>query len=274
MASRDIVASFAGCCGQRCMAASVLLLTSSPTDGSDEQAKLNQLLAEIIRIARDLKPGQGPGQVGPVIDTIALNRILSYIDEAVTKDGAEILLDGRTGWAESTSGNWIGPTILLHRNSNDRAMREEIFGPVLSVYRANSWDEAITIENSNPYGNAACIYTEKGAIADWFTSQFRAAMLGVNIGIPVPREPFSFGGLYGTDSKYGNNDITGDGAMEFFSSRRKVTRKWTSSYATSSISTALSVSSSATTNSTTAAGPVTKKSRIENNDAASFDGKM
>lgn len=270
MASRDIVASFAGCSGQRCMAASVLLLTSSPTDGPNEHAKLDELLSEIIRIARDLKPGQNSGQVGPVIDTIAVNRILSYIDEAVTKDGAEILLDGRTGWSESTTGNWIGPTILLHRNSNDRAMREEIFGPVLSVYRASSWNEAITIENSNPYGNAACIYTEKGAVADWFTTQFRAAMLGVNIGIPVPREPFSFGGLYGTDSKYGNNDITGDGAMEFFSSRRKVTRKWTSSYATNSVSSntgSLSTSSSSSSNSI-------KKSRIETNDAASFDGKM
>jgi hypothetical protein len=77
-----------------------------------------------------------------------------------------------------------------------------------------------------PFGNAACIYTSKGGNADWFTSRFRAGMLGVNVGIPVPREPFSFGGLYGTLSKYGDGDITGEGAMEFFSDRIKVTTRW------------------------------------------------
>lgn len=126
----------------------------------------------------------------------------------------------------------------------------------------DSWDEAIAIENSNPYGNAACIYTERGAVAEWFTSRFRAAMLGVNIGIPVPREPFSFGGLYGTDSKFGTSDITGDGAMEFFSSRRKVTSKWSASY-----------SSSAAIGATVSNGHVAKKMKVVH-DAANFDGKM
>ena len=88
-------------------------------------------------------------------------------------------------------------------------MKDEIFGPVLSILKVKTYDEAIAIENSNPYGNAACVYTEKGANADYFTKRFRAAMLGVNIGIPVPREPFSFGGLYGTNSKFGDFDITG-----------------------------------------------------------------
>ena len=82
------------------------------------------------------------------------------------------------------------------------------------------------IENSNPFGNAASIYTCNGGSAEWFTSRFQASMLGINIGIPVPREPFSFGGLYGTRSKYGDMDITGDAAIEFFSNRIKVTSKW------------------------------------------------
>ena len=105
-------------------------------------------------------------------------------------------------------------------------MKEEVFGPVLSVYEVKSWEEAISIENGNPFGNAASIYTTSGGNAEWFTQRFRASMLGINIGIPVPREPFSFGGLYGTLSKYGDMDITGDGAMEFFSNRIKVTSKW------------------------------------------------
>jgi NAD-dependent aldehyde dehydrogenases len=122
-------------------------------------------------------------------------------------------------------GNWMGPH-SYHHSRNDAAIKEEIFGPVLSVYRASSLGEAMDVENSNPFGNAACIYTSNGACADWFTQRFRAAMLGVNVGIPVPREPFSFGGLYGTLSKYGEMDITGDGAIEFFSNRIKVTTKW------------------------------------------------
>lgn len=99
----------------------------------------------------------------------------------------KVLLDGR-GWAEKhSSGNWVGPTVLLHDSANDSAVKDEIFGPVLSIVKVDSWEEAIAIENANPYGNAACIYTERGANANWFISRFRAGMLGINIGIPVPR---------------------------------------------------------------------------------------
>lgn len=84
----------------------------------------------------------------------------------------------------------------------------------------------LVAENANPFGNAACIYTSKGGSANWFTSRFRAGMLGVNVGIPVPREPFAFGGLYGTLSKYGDGDITSEGAIEFFTARVKITTRW------------------------------------------------
>ena len=241
MTARDVVVSFAGCAGQRCMAASVLLVVGD----NDE------LLNSVVANASALKPGQDAGQVGPVIDEVSKTRIMDYIDKAVNKDGATLLLDGRS-WANKKEGSWVGPTILLHNNAQDAAMREEIFGPVLSVYKASSWDEAIAIENSNPYGNAACIYTESGANAEWFTSRFRASMLGVNVGIPVPREPFSFGGLYGTKSKFGDCDITGDGAMEFFSNRIKITSKWTASYGSKR----------------------TADGAVKTRDAANFDGKM
>jgi methylmalonic acid semialdehyde dehydrogenase len=181
MASRDIVASFAGCCGQRCMAASVLVLVDE-----DDSTTNDELLEQVVSVASKLQPGQSGGQVGPLIDGIAKSRVLSYINESEA-NGAKILLDGR-GWATSQEkGFWVGPTIILHNNVTDRALLDEIFGPVLSVIRVSSRDEAIAIENANPYGNAACIYTEKGANAEWFTRRFRAAMLGVNIGIPVPR---------------------------------------------------------------------------------------
>lgn len=222
MAARDIVASFAGCAGQRCMAASVLIVVG----GNDA------LIEQVVTAAAALVPGQGAGQVGPVIDGIAKTRILKYINEAETVNDAKVLLDGRP-WATSmTAGFWVGPTILLHQNKRDPALLDEIFGPVLSIIQVDTFEEALEIENSNPYGNAASVYTERGADADFFTRRFNAAMLGVNIGIPVPREPFSFGGLYGTASKFGDCDVTGDGAMEFFSNRIKITSKWTSSYAT------------------------------------------
>lgn len=112
-------------------------------------------------------------------------RVLDYINSSV-ETGAEILLDGRS-WSAEPNGFWVGPTIIKHKNLSDKALHDEIFGPVLSVIQVDTWQEAITIENNNPYGNAACIYTEKGANAEWFINRFRAAMLGVNIGIPVPR---------------------------------------------------------------------------------------
>jgi acyl-CoA reductase-like NAD-dependent aldehyde dehydrogenase len=87
-------------------------------------------------------------------------------------------------------GNWVGPTIILHTSSEDKTMCEEIFGPVLSVYVASSSEEAIEIENANPFGNAASIYTTNGGNAEWFLSRFSASVLRVNVGTPVPRCPF------------------------------------------------------------------------------------
>jgi methylmalonic acid semialdehyde dehydrogenase len=216
--ARDIVVSSMGCAGQRCMAASVLLLVG----GGVSQKKL---LAKVIEKAKEIQKGTEAGQMGPVIDDASLNKICKYIQDAEKHSGAEILLDGRA-WMSEAGGNSIGPTIIKHSSSTDAAMTEEIFGPVLSVHEVSTWNEAISIENANEFGNAACIYTSNGGAAEWFTQRFRASMLGINVGIPVPREPFSFGGLYGTKSKYGDVDITGDGAMEFFSNRIKVTSKW------------------------------------------------
>lgn len=214
MAAKDIVASFAGCAGQRCMAASVLLIVGESTS----------LLDLIVEKTKELKRGTEAGQVGAVIDLASKNRILKYINEAEAS-GVKVLVDGRS-WASEPAGTWVGPTVLLHTNPEDPAMKDEIFGPVLSIHHVKSFDEAIAIENANDYGNAASVYTSNGAYAEYFQSRFRAGMIGVNIGIPVPREPFSFGGMYGTKSKYGDMDITGDGCMEFFSTRRKITSKW------------------------------------------------
>lgn len=221
---RDIVASFAGCAGQRCMAASVLVVVG-PADFRDK------LIDAVVERTFAISPGTTAGTLGPVIDGAARERIERYLADVDGGKfpGAKVLLDGRNAaWRVGTpaGGSWIGPSVLLHQRPGDAALTEEIFGPVLSVIGVATAKEALDIENASPFGNAACVYTTDGGKADWFTARFRAAMLGVNVGIPVPREPFSFGGLYGTRSKYGDGDITGEGAMEFFSQLVKVTTRW------------------------------------------------
>jgi len=237
-------ASFAGCCGQRCMAASVLIMVDPDNTGGP-------LLDRIKQLSAALQPGQDKGQVGPAIDSRSAEKIMKYINESESKHGSEILLDGRPWKTKCGKGEWVGPTIILCKISKDKpmdpSMCEEIFGPVLCVVKVDTVEEALEIENANPFGNAACVYTRNGGNADQLVQRFRAAMIGVNIGIPVPREPFSFGGLYGTKSKYGDGDITGDGAMEFFSTRRKVTTRW---------------------------GEGASTSLKKNEDVASFSGKM
>jgi len=197
------------------LAASVLL-TVGP------QPELTRL---IVEKASALRKGQGSGCMGPVIDGTSEARIRRIVGEAEAA-GATVLLDGR-GWT-SSEGSWVGPTVLempAHL-AGHAAMREEIFGPVLCVLEVKNASEALAIENGDPHGNAACIYTSSGATAEYYTRRFGAAMVGVNIGVPVPREPFSFGGLEGSKSKYGEHDITGQEGLNFFSTLRKVTTKW------------------------------------------------
>ncbi|KAJ1879630.1 aldehyde dehydrogenase (NADP(+)) ald6 [Coemansia sp. RSA 1722] len=219
MTAQDVVNSFTGCAGERCMAASVLLVVG-------EQPELIRL---IVEKASKLVPGSDVGSMGPVIDSAAITRIEAAIAHAQTVDNAAILLDGRQipGFAnkrQSTGGFWIGPTVIQQKSRTDHAMHSEIFGPVLSILQCDSADDALMVENANKHGNAACVYTGSGAVAEYFSQRFTAAMVGVNIGVPVPREPFSFGGI--GQSRFGYGDITGDAAIEFFTYRRKITTKW------------------------------------------------
>lgn len=214
MTAQDVVNSFTGCSGQRCMAASVLLCVEKSED----------LITSIIAKASTIKFGQRETHhMGPVIDSLSKEKIFKYINDSEAS-GAKILLDGR-GWnGDAKRGHWIGPTVILHGDKRDTALHDEIFGPVLSIYVCASKEEAIEFENSNPYGNAACIYTKDGGVAEWFSRRFSAGMIGVNVGVPVPREPFSFGGI--NRSRFGDCDITGDDAINFFTYRRKITTKW------------------------------------------------
>ena len=121
-------------------------------------------------------------------------------------------------------GNWVGATIIDKVRPEMSVACDEIFGPVLSVIRVDTLDEALAIENANPYGNAAAVYTQNGALAKFCAERFNASMIGINIGVPVPREPFSFGGR--GSSRFGYGDITGAGAVEFWTQTRKITERW------------------------------------------------
>jgi malonate-semialdehyde dehydrogenase (acetylating)/methylmalonate-semialdehyde dehydrogenase len=165
----------------------------------------------------------GP-DIGPVISQQSKERILHYIDEALA-NGAKLLVDGRRATVHGREkGYWLGPTILDHVKPEMRIAQEEVFGPVLVIIRAPNVDEALRVENASPYGNAASVFTESGSIARHVMEHAQAGMVGVNVGVPVPREPFSFGGW--NESRFGVGDITGRGSIEFWTQAKKMTTKW------------------------------------------------
>jgi malonate-semialdehyde dehydrogenase (acetylating) / methylmalonate-semialdehyde dehydrogenase len=214
LTARNVVSSAMGCAGQRCMAASVLIAVGR--DGATDR-----IIDAIVEEAQGLRLGC---DVGAIISEKARDRILSYIDRAESR-GAEIRLDGRNAPVEgSAEGYYVGPTIIDGLSFGDECLEDEIFGPVLSILRVDTLDEALAVENRSPYGNAASIYTSDGGTASYFEQRAGAGMVGINIGVPVPRDPFSFGGW--NESKFGAGDITGADAVAFWSRLKKVTRKW------------------------------------------------
>ncbi|CAN5827119.1 CoA-acylating methylmalonate-semialdehyde dehydrogenase [soil metagenome] len=211
MTSSNVVASMSGCAGQRCMAASVMVAV----------AGVDPIVDRLVEYARALVPGR---TLGPVISRDAKHRIEAYITEA-EQAGARVLVDGRnTTVPGHEDGFFVGPTVIDHVTPGMRIAREEVFGPVLAIIRVPDIDTAIAVENSSPYGNAASVYTENGGLARYVTERASAGMVGVNVGVPVPREPFSFGGW--NDSKFGVGDITGRGSIEFWTQSKKFTTKW------------------------------------------------
>jgi len=163
--------------------------------------------------------------MGTIISKAALDRITNYIDDA-EKMGARILIDGRNKTPPSgyENGYWLGVTILDGVDPNWPCAKEEIFGPVLSIIRTDNLENAMKIENENHYGNAAAVFTTSGEVAKTISESASAGMVGINIGVPVPREPYSFGGW--NESKYGHGDITGKSGVDFWTNLKKVTARW------------------------------------------------
>lgn len=214
MASNDIIASMSGCAGQRCMAASAMLGVG----------KIDSIINKVASKAKTIVAGKN---LGSVISEEAKIRIEKYIEEA-EKSGAKIILDGRgVKVSGKENGYYVGPTILDHVKPEMKIAQEEVFGPVLAIMRTNEIDEAIAIENNSQYGNASSVYTQDGNLANYVTERVSAGMVGVNIGVPVPREPFSFGGW--NESRFGVGDITGKSSINFWTQLKKRTSKWNQS---------------------------------------------
>ena len=211
MTAQNVAASMSGCAGQRCMAASAMVAVGN----------VDAIIEKICTAARRIVPGQN---LGAVIDEAAKVRIEKYITEA-EQQGAKILVDGR-GYKVpgKEQGTYVGPTVIDHVRPDMAVATEEIFGPVISIMRVATLDEAIAIENASPYGNAASVFTQNGAFARYVIDRASAGMVGVNVGVPVPREPFSFGGW--NESKFGVGDITGKSSIEFWTRLKKSTVKW------------------------------------------------
>ncbi|MEO8498937.1 MAG: aldehyde dehydrogenase family protein, partial [Planctomycetota bacterium] len=154
----------------------------------------------------------------------AKQRIEAYITEA-EEAGAKVLVDGRGAVVPGCEGgSYVGPTVIDNVRPEMRIAREEVFGPVLSIIRVRDLDEALRLENASPYGNAAAVYTQSGDAARSFINAASAGMIGVNVGVPVPREPFGFGGW--NDSRFGSGDITGKSAIGFWTQSKKITTRW------------------------------------------------
>jgi malonate-semialdehyde dehydrogenase (acetylating)/methylmalonate-semialdehyde dehydrogenase len=209
---RGVVDSFTGCAGQRCMAGSVLVAVG---DGA-------RFIEPIVRTASSLELGT---TMGAIIDGAARDRIAQAIGGA-ERDGATVLLDGRRAAPPPgfEGGNWIGATVIDRARPGMACATEEIFGPVLTVIRVATMDEALALERATPYGNAISLFTSTGATARYVAERSTSGMVGINVGVPVPRDPFPFGGTKA--SRFGQGDMTGAGGVELWSYAKKITTRW------------------------------------------------
>lgn len=210
LTSTNIVASSYGCAGQRCMASSLMVAVGD----------VQKIIDGIAEHVRKIRLGE---DMGSIISAASRLRILKYIDDA-EKAGAKVLVDGRSQKVAGHEGHWIGPTVLDNVTLDMPAGCEEIFGPVLSIVHTKTLEEAFQLQHKSLYANGAAIFTTSGAVARTATERLEAGMVGINVGVPVPREPFSFGGF--NSSKFGHGDITGLDGFRFWSRPKKITEKW------------------------------------------------
>jgi malonate-semialdehyde dehydrogenase (acetylating)/methylmalonate-semialdehyde dehydrogenase len=210
-----------GSAGERCMAISAAVAVGPIAD---------DLVAKIAERAATIKTGDGTrdSDMGPLVTKAHRDKVASYID-AGEADGAKIVVDGRgvsseAGAERDPGGFWLGPTLIDHVTPEMSVYTDEIFGPVLSVVRVESYDEAIDLINSNPYGNGTAIFTNDGGAARRFQHEVEVGMIGINVPIPVPMAYYSFGGWKA--SLFGDTHAHGMDGVQFFTRGKAITSRW------------------------------------------------
>lgn len=186
-----------------------------------------ELVGALVEGASKIRVGYGLEEgidMGPVISERAKQRIIGYIEKGV-EEGAKLLLDGRNVKVDKyPNGHYLGPAILDHVRPEMTVAKEEIFGPVMTVIRARSVEEAVKMINSNLFGNAAVIYTSSGGTAREFALKVNCGNVGVNIGLPAPMAFFPFCGM--KDSFFGDLHGQSPDAFEFFSHKKVIIERW------------------------------------------------
>ena len=218
LAADAAVGAAYGSTGQRCMAISVLVAVGNAAD---------RLLPMIRERMKGLKvgPGQAPGaEMGPLVTREHMARVVSYIEQG-EKAGADLVEDGRRVRIEGhEKGFFVGPCLFDHVKPDMTIYTDEIFGPVLSVVRAESYDRALQLVNDSPYANGVAIFTNDGGAARRFQSEVQAGMVGINVPIPVPMAYYSFGGW--KSSLFGDAHMYGREGVHFYTRGKVVTSRW------------------------------------------------
>jgi malonate-semialdehyde dehydrogenase (acetylating) / methylmalonate-semialdehyde dehydrogenase len=219
LAADAAVSAGFGSAGERCMAVSVLVAVGSAGD---------ELVAKIADRVGGLRVGPGTdarSEMGPLVTGAHRDRVASYLDGGV-REGATLAVDGRMHpvIGGDADGFWLGPSVLDHVTPEMSCYTDEIFGPVLSVVRVPSYDDALRLVSENPYGNGTAIFTNDGGAARRFVSEAEVGMIGVNVPIPVPVAYYSFGGWKA--SLFGDTHIYGTEGVHFYTRGKAVTSRW------------------------------------------------
>lgn len=206
-----------GSAGERCMAISVLVVVEPIADAlitkiSERMSKLN------------IGDGINGSDMGPLVTRVHRDKVATYIETGVSQ-GAKLVVDGRNPKVNGAiSGFWLGPTLFDHVKPSMSIYQEEIFGPVLSVVRVNSYVEGVKLINDHPYGNGTAIFTNDGGAARKFQNEIQVGMIGINVPVPVPTAYYSFGGWKA--SLFGDTHAHGTEGLHFFTRGKVVTSRW------------------------------------------------
>ena len=217
MAADAAVSAGYGSAGERCMAVSVVTAVGDIGD---------ELVAKIADRLPNVRVGEGTdpeSEMGTLITREHREKVASYVDSS-REQGATVVRDGREDPVASGDGFFLGLSLIDHVTTVMDCYRDEIFGPVLAVVRADTYDEAVRMVNENPYGNGVAIFTRDGGVARRFQFEVEAGMVGVNVPIPVPVAYYSFGGW--KSSLFGDSHLYGPEGVQFFTRGKVVTSRW------------------------------------------------